>query len=405
MRFVRWILLLIVLLIAGSTAAQDAVTLTKTYNYPDGKTTFQYPDGWKIEAKEGYLVDIYTSTTTIYFADFAFFQANRMTKRDTLEDALKNYFDTFYDKLTLDTDKIETLKVGGRDASRYDYVIPEGKLSAFMLAVRFSDDTFGLIEAVSEKKDFPQEDAVLAVAATFDIPGESSGSSDAGSGVPCTVTTSADNAVHIRVGPGTNRTSFAFLPADTDFTVLGKATDKSGGIWWKLDKETVAPGKSAAEAWVSADDVDSSGDCEAVVDVNAPPVIPIVGGGSPPISGGGGGDTSGGAEPGSGSWTVTYAPTAPGSCAGGSTVNIPLDYPPERASVSGGGSSMTFDGDVFSRISAGVYQGLYSAPDGTSVLATLRVASTTLMSIEYIYNFQIDGTPCSITVNGTVSHN
>ncbi len=407
MRFIRLMLFFVLLLMAGSVAAQTA-DLTESFTYPDGKTSFLYPSTWTLENDPKNLVDLYTSTTTIYFADFSFFESADMTASDTLEDALKLYINTFYKKLKIDRAAIKTIDSNGHDAIRYDFVTPDDKKNAFILVKRFNDDTFGLMEAVSQSKSFPEESVVLAIAETFDVPSDTRGrdnlSASTAAAAACTVQTSEDNAVHIHVGPGNNRTSIAFLPADTEFTVLGKATDKEDTIWWKLDKEAVAPGKSAAEAWVSSEDVESSGDCDAVVDVNAPPVIPIVGGGAPPASGGGG-DTSGGAQPGSGAWTITYATYAPGSCAGTGTVNIPIDFPPERASVSGGGSSITFDGDVFTNISPGVYQGLYSAPDGSSVLATLRVASPTLMSLEFIVNFKVDGTPCSVTINGTVSHN
>src|SRR5262245_10936828 len=92
---------------------------------------------------------------------------------------------------------------------------------------------------------------------------------------PCTVSTDEANTVRLRVGPGANRTSFAFLPADEAFAVLGKAQDDDGGLWWKVDRQEVAPKKSAAEAWVSDEDVTKAGDCDAVQDVNVPPIIPI----------------------------------------------------------------------------------------------------------------------------------
>src|SRR5689334_7486187 len=58
---------------------------------------------------------------------------------------------------------------------------------------------------------------------------------------PCVVRTDRAGRVSVRVGPGMNRTSFVFLPVDEDFEVLGKAEDDDGGLWWKLDREIVAP--------------------------------------------------------------------------------------------------------------------------------------------------------------------
>jgi len=50
--------------------------------------------------------------------------------------------------------------------------------------------------------------------------------------IPCTVRTDSANTISVRVGPGGNRTVFAFLPADQDFAVLGQAEADDGGLWW-----------------------------------------------------------------------------------------------------------------------------------------------------------------------------
>jgi hypothetical protein len=92
---------------------------------------------------------------------------------------------------------------------------------------------------------------------------------------PCLVSAESANTVIVRVGPGENRTAVAFLPAETEFVVQGQAEDVFGALWFQLDKEEAAPGKLINEAWVAALEVISSGDCEAVGEVDAPPIIPI----------------------------------------------------------------------------------------------------------------------------------
>lgn len=410
MRFSRWVLLFIgsILFIPALIATAQDINLSESYTF-SSNATFQYPSDWTLDDDPHYLIDIHSDTTQIYFMDYADLRQHGVKEGDNLADAAHAYFSAFYGNQKFQASDVQDIKIGDRDAVRYDYKTPD-KNVAFILVVPFNDDTFGLMEAVSTDSDFPEEDIVLAVAATFDI-GEGGATPESTETpqevVACTVSTSSANAVHIRVGPGTNRTSFAFLPTDTDFTVLGQATAKDDSVWYKLDKDAVAPGKSAAEAWVAAKDVDSTGDCTNVVDVNAPPIVPIVAAPPPSTGGGdtGGGTVTGGAEPSPGSWTINYAPTAPGSCLGTGTVNIPLGFSADRVTVSGSGSTITFAGDTYTRIQPGVYQGLFSAPDGSSVLLTLRVASSTVMGVEFILTFSEDNTQCSITVNGTATHN
>lgn len=410
MRSACLLLLFVVLFSAGLTAAQDS-DLTESYTFESG-AAFKYPADWTLEDNPQYLIDVYSERTIIYFIDFAGLESQGFDPETTLVEVVQAYFETFYDSLKFKADKVQEIELGGREAVRYDFQTPETD-DSIIIVIRFSDGAFGLLEGVSSPNNFPEEDIVLAIAGSFDSgggepPDTAGGLTLSADQIFCKVTTDRADTVRIRVGPGTNRTSYAFLPANEEFTVLGKAEANDGSLWWKLDKETAAPGKSANEAWIAADDVDSSGNCEAVVDVNAPPIIPIVAAPPPSTGGGGnsGGDTSGGAIPSTGSWTVTYAPYAPGSCLGTGTVNIPLDFAPERYSVSSASSSsVVFGGVSFGATQAGVYQGLFSAPDGSSVLTTLRVASPTLMGLEFILTFQVEDTSCSMTVNGTVTHN
>jgi hypothetical protein len=91
------------------------------------------------------------------------------------------------------------------------------------------------------------------------------------SGVPCTVRTS-QQGVYVHVGPGSYRGILDYLPVDKDFKVIGKGKspkEPDGPYWWKIQLYDYEQ-----EAWVNPDDVEISGDCELVADVDAPPFVP-----------------------------------------------------------------------------------------------------------------------------------
>ncbi|MBN1964903.1 MAG: hypothetical protein JW910_09665 [Anaerolineae bacterium] len=91
----------------------------------------------------------------------------------------------------------------------------------------------------------------------------------AGSSEPCTVMTTQEGTVLAHVGPGTNRTSLIYLPANEAFLVTGQGNDSWGNPWWEID----VPGRQSL--WVNQAEVMASGGCDAVQDVNAPPIIPL----------------------------------------------------------------------------------------------------------------------------------
>jgi hypothetical protein len=414
-RFVLAAFILVGLLTVFPALAQD-VDLDKTFTFDDG-TTFQYPSDWTLEAEDDSYVTVYGEQTQIFVVEAVAFEDAGFTADDSLEDALETYFDSIYeDELKFNARKLESIEVEGREAVRYDYIDTYGD-NALMIVVRFSDDSFGLLDSASLDGELSEEDVVLAVAASFDRTGEAADSGDrtvSSDTTPCIVSTQVADTVTVHVGPGTNRATIVFLPANEEFAVLGQAEADDGSLWWKLDREEVAPNKAAAEAWVAQLDVNADGGCDAVVDVNTPPVIPIVS--APPASGGGdtGGGTSGGGQPAgageaipqSGAWTFTYPKTVPGSCTNIPTQNLQIDIAPDRANVSNAnGSSLILDGGVFNRISPNTYQGSYINFEGDPVLLTLRVASPTYMTGEFIVSFVQDGNQCSVTITASITHN
>ncbi len=89
---------------------------------------------------------------------------------------------------------------------------------------------------------------------------------------PCTISTTRNDVI-TRVGPGTNRGTFVFLSPNTPIEVTGKKF-VGEAIWWQLDKFQVTPAaRSVNELWVAESEVDENGDCDSVIDVDAPPLI------------------------------------------------------------------------------------------------------------------------------------
>jgi hypothetical protein len=89
-------------------------------------------------------------------------------------------------------------------------------------------------------------------------------------GQACTIQT-PQQFVALRVGPGFNRSIRMFLPVNQLFSVIGQTQAADGSLWWQLQVEGIP------EAWVLQSDVLASGDCQAVPQVTAPPIIvPVV---------------------------------------------------------------------------------------------------------------------------------
>ena len=112
--------------------------------------------------------------------------------------------------------------------------------------------------------------------------------------VECIVRTEDAATVQVRVGPGNNRGVLAFLPADRDFDALSQFEDADGGVWYQLDPTVAAPAQLANQTWVAAHDVDSTGNCDALVMSDEPAVVRS----TTTVTTGSGGTSSGGSSSG-----------------------------------------------------------------------------------------------------------
>ena len=279
-----------------------------------------------------------------------------------------------------------------------------------VIAVSVDDDGNVLLDetAMVVTADIEASNGIIHVIDAVLLPPDD-GAAD--SAEACIISTSETGTVQVRVGPGNNRSSVAFLPANQDFEPLGQAVDDDGNVWYQLDKETAAPGRAINEAWVAAEQVDTAGDCSAVDEAAAPPIIPIIPAAPPPANTGGGdagdtGDSTGGDAPatdpntlpGSGTYTLTLNSTSNVSCAGTTSVPFPstdlYTRLSTRVSVSSSQQAINLGGDRIAYAGPGYYTGQFTF--GTDIV-TVEIFTGTSSSFSGRINlsFTIDGRGCS----------
>jgi uncharacterized surface protein with fasciclin (FAS1) repeats len=284
-------------------------------------------------------------------------------------------------------------------------------LQGNVIAVSVDDDGNVLLDdtAMVVTADIEASNGIIHVIDAVLLPPDD-GAAD--SAEACIISTSEEGIVQVRVGPGNNRSSVSFLPANQDFEPLGQSVDDEGNVWYQLDKETAAPGRAINEAWVAAEQVDTAGDCSAVDEAAAPPIIPIIPA-APPANTGGGGDTGGGDTgstggdapatdpntlPASGTYTLTLAGTSNVSCAGTSSVPFPstdlYNSLSIRVSVSSSQQAIILGGDTIAYAGPGYYTGQFTL--GGDVV-TIEIFTGTSRSFTGRINlsFTIDGRGCS----------
>jgi len=388
------------------TLAQDK--LTEKYTFESG-ATFTYPKDWKLTKKSTPLL-ILSEQTRMFVLDYAALQAIGVdVKNDSQNDILKTYFSKAYPDRSFKESKIEPLEVGKRKGIQYDYSSDDGR--ARIMVIPFTNTSAGIVEEISLAGKLREEDTVLSLVESFDNSEKITGITSttvASQSVNCTVSTTRDDVVHVRVGPGENRTAIVFLSAGSSYKVLGQAKAKDGSLWWKLDKAEVAPDKAANEVWVKQDDVKATGDCDKVTDVNAPPVVPIVnappavppagndtGSSNPPPSGGDGN------TPLSGTWTVNFG-DGKESCTDISNFDFMPASRQDVFNVVAASSSLIYvDGGPLVR-NGNTFSGAYDLVDNEGATFNrkliLQVNSPTQMSGTLIDTATVEGHLCSATL-------
>jgi hypothetical protein len=193
--------------------------------------------------------------------------------------------------------------------------------------------------------------------------------------VACTVGLVTPASVTLRVGPGMQRGVLASMSPTVSYSVLGWASDPDGAPWWQLDT-------GAQPSWVAQADVRAIGACQAVAQVEPPPLVF-----APPAA-----PAEGSAPPATG---VDFAPTGnsvwqmrPGSdnmtgeCSGAPAINF-CDHLAAIAPAAGGISWKGMEASPYylTRLQPNVYA--YSGPN---VLGTGTVSMTLTFTSETTIN-------------------
>lgn len=281
-------------------------------------------------------------------------------------------------------------------------------LQTASITITIDDETIVLNDIANlTLTDIEVSNGIIHVIDSVLIPPVPSGRQEA-----CTISTTAFNGASVHVGPGNNRTSITFLATEVDYEVLGQNEDGEGVIWYQLDKDEAAPGRAINEAWVSSDEVDTTGDCDTIGETSAPPIIPIINrppettsttsDGEGPVSEAETVDTANtGTRPSSGNYSIALAEFTNASCAGGRNVPIPSNEfwtsTIFTMSIRANATSMTFDGDVLA-YSNGIYNGQLLF-DGQYYTTTIYPANSGFFTGTIIVSFVSGGFDCSGTVN------
>lgn len=171
--------------------------------------------------------------------------------------------------------RMRIIDVGDRFAAGRVYQF-EGERTGIVLVVPLTEGGFGAVDALSLIGSIDESlEQVKAIAGSFAVgDGTTTVTPTAEAAVsvePCFI--SAEGGAALRVGPGLNRTIVAFLQSGQSSAAIGRFVGGDGSIWYQLDKAEVLPTSAANELWVSGAEVQTAGDCEAVADAAAPPIV------------------------------------------------------------------------------------------------------------------------------------
>lgn len=384
-----WLLCLLLIVLPAAGQESPAVDLPETFTFDSG-TRFNYPEDGEVDPNEvdPAFVSVTFGDALVFVMDFPAFEKQDFTADTALIDVAEWYIDAA-PEIEFDPELAQETDIDEREALTYVYESEDEEW--LLVLVRFEDGTIAALDSTGA-----DEETILAMAASIEPAADAETEAAA---VSCVVSTEQSNTVQLRVGPGTNRTVFAFLPAGTEFTPLGQAEADDGSLWFQLDKAEAAPASAAAEAWVAAEDVDTSGNCDALGEADAPPVVPII----PSTSSGTGGTA--GSLPAAGAWTATIGGTGQGSCLGTTTVDVPVEQVTQPSEVIHSGRNIIVDGNLLRQVQPGMFVGLFTMPEGEVIQIVLRAVSATHMVGEGNITAVVEGHQCSVGVPITLTKN
>lgn len=267
----RILLILSIGLLGVVALAQDDDL--ETFTFENSEQSLMFPADWEQAVDDDGILTLTTDgiEMMVYDAD-SIATVLEVDDIKSAEDLLKATVDSLpiSDVADLNANGIKVVELDEREVARLAFETED--MTGAVIAVPMLDESFGLVIFMMDSDDNEDlAEAVDEIIGSFNI---NLGSNPL-SGEACNLSTADTNTVQIRVGPGFNRTVIAFLPANQGFEALGQSTDDEGNIWFRVSQEEAAPTKAVNETWVASDDVDKSGDCSAVQDAAAPPIIPI----------------------------------------------------------------------------------------------------------------------------------
>jgi hypothetical protein len=394
--------LLSVLLLAVPVLAQE---LTQEVKLGDDYI-IAIPARWEVEDDEEVGgVALYNRELTLYILTPDHINEVLVERKRTQGRLFMDIYETYFG---VRAPEFESVEIGGRTVLQAQF--PDEDWDVLLRVVELSDGQFGVMMLLANPRDIDDNrdliDAILTTFDTANAPAQTAAVSTS-SGEACIVSINTRDTARMHVGPGFNRAAIAFMPANVDITVTGVFVADDNSQWFQLDKSQASPDSAAAEVWVNRDDVVESGDCDNVGDAAAPPVIPMAN--QPPAQPSG--DSAQGSVPPSdaiipqgGTWHFSTSSTTNASCQGGqnvvfNTVEV-LDDPEFDVffTVAANGASVSDGENTFPRTSGtNSYFGSTTIDNDLNGQIWLNFSSPTSLTGQFVFNFRVQGTPCSAT--------
>ncbi|MBK9748389.1 MAG: hypothetical protein IPO91_16670 [Chloroflexi bacterium] len=425
----KLILLLVVLAVFPlAAAAQNGVPIDSAY-------TLTLPENWNWQYATPH-AGFYLSgdNTTVYMIDPAELrEILRYTPKAGIDAVFTEAYAALYTGGLPYGANLQSIDLNGRDNLAWHYSTIDDREGWFVL-LEMSDDSYGLVDMYGPEAEFDLTNSALSgllhsfdTAQTvvsdaqpftaFELASEPVVVLEPVAEVePCRVSTSEAVSVALRVGPGENRTSVAYLPVDAEISVTGMLVAADGSEWFQVDKTQAAPQSAAAEVWVRRSDVQELGACSAVAAVIAPPIIPI----SVVTTTQAAADTVAAPEaqavladaftPAAGTYTLAFASTTYISCEGRPNVqrnsaDIFVNMQLGDLALAPNGDSLTISGNTFTRVpGTNTFTGsLHFADSSTNTLSVTLTSPTTATGTLTVYVTTENGTNCVLTVAVTLN--